>query len=78
MYAVVGQLGSAASYCLLMAHELVIKGGSVVDGTGAPAASGDVGIDDGVITQVGGALEGDRVIDADGALVTPGLSLIHI
>ena len=34
-------------------HDLVIKGGSVVDGTGAAARSADVAITDGVITDVG-------------------------
>jgi len=59
-------------------HDLVIKGGTVVDGTGAPARTADVAIDDGRITEVGtvdGAAR--RVIDADGALVTPGFVDIH-
>ena len=34
-------------------HDLVIKGGSVVDGTGAPGRSADIAITDGVITEVG-------------------------
>ena len=34
-------------------HDLVIRGGSVVDGTGAPARTADVAITDGVITDVG-------------------------
>src|SRR5580765_6854349 len=59
-------------------HDLVIKGGTVVDGTGAPARTADVAIDDGRITEVG-TVEGvaRRVIDADGALVTPGFVDIH-
>jgi N-acyl-D-amino-acid deacylase len=59
--------------------DLVIRGGSVVDGTGAPARTADVAITDGVITEVG-ALHGAaarREIDADGALVTPGVVDIH-
>ena len=36
-----------------MTHDLVIKGGSVVDGTGAPARTADVAITDGIITEVG-------------------------
>ena len=36
-----------------MTHDLVIRGGTVVDGTGAPARTADVAIDDGVITEVG-------------------------
>ena len=55
-----------------MAHDLVIRGGTIVDGTGADRFSGDVAIDGGQIAAVGGRLDGDRVIDADGAIVTPG------
>ena len=60
-----------------MAHELVIRGGTIVDGTGADRFTGDVGIDDGVITAVGGSLGGERTIDADGAVVTPGWVDVH-
>jgi len=59
-------------------HDLVIKGGSVVDGTGASARTADVAITDGVITEVG-AIDGRarETIDADGALVTPGFVDVH-
>ena len=59
-------------------HDLLIRGGSVVDGTGAPARTADVAIRDGVVTAVG-RVDGsaDRVIDADGLLVTPGFVDIH-
>ena len=60
-----------------MAHDLVIRGGTIVDGTGADPFSGDIGIDDGQIAAVGGSLVGDRVIDADGAIVTPGWVDVH-
>jgi N-acyl-D-aspartate/D-glutamate deacylase len=59
-------------------HDLVIRGGTVVDGTGAPARTADVAVRDGVITEVGrvdGAAA--RAIDADGLLVTPGFVDIH-
>jgi N-acyl-D-aspartate/D-glutamate deacylase len=57
---------------------LVIRGGTVVDGTGAPARTADVGIDNGVITAVGTVdTAGARTIDADGLLVTPGFVDIH-
>ena len=58
--------------------DLVIRGGTVVDGTGGPSRTADVGIRDGSIVEVGRA-EGTaaREIDADGALVTPGLVDIH-
>ena len=61
-----------------MAHELVIRNGTLVDGTGADRFTGDLAIDDGVITQVGGkAGAGSREIDADGAIVAPGWVDIH-
>jgi N-acyl-D-aspartate/D-glutamate deacylase len=62
-----------------MAHELVIKGGTVVDGTGAPARTADVAIDGGVVTGLGrvDASGASRVIDADGLLVTPGWVDVH-
>lgn len=59
-------------------HDLVVRGGTVVDGTGAPPRTADVAISDGVVTEVG-RVEGAarRTIDADGALVTPGFVDIH-
>src|SRR5438876_1953602 len=59
-------------------RSLVIRGGTVVDGTGAAARTADVAIDDGVVRAVG-RVDGttDRVIDADGLLVTPGFVDIH-
>jgi len=58
-------------------HELVIRGGQVVDGTGAPARTADIGIDEGVITAVGRTGPGRREVNADGLLVTPGFVDIH-
>ena len=61
-----------------MPHDLVIRSGRVVDGTGAEARTADVAIDDGVITAVGKVDgRGRREVDADGALVTPGYVDIH-
>ncbi len=61
-----------------MTHDLVIRGGRVVDGTGGPECTADVAITDGVIVEVGGVEEkGRREIDADGALVTPGFVDVH-
>jgi N-acyl-D-aspartate/D-glutamate deacylase len=59
-------------------HDLVIRGATVVDGTGAPGRSADVAVRDGVITEVG-RIDGSaaRTIDADGLLVTPGFVDIH-
>ena len=58
---------------------MLIKNGTVVDGTGAPAFRADVRIRDGVITEVGESLEagGERVFDADGCYVTPGFIESH-
>ena len=54
-------------------HDTVIRGGTIVDGTGQPRFTGDVAIDGGRIAQAGGkAGPGKREIDANGLLVTPG------
>ncbi|HEX3460808.1 MAG TPA: amidohydrolase family protein [Acidimicrobiales bacterium] len=60
-------------------HDLVIRGGTVVDGTGAPARTADVTVDEGRITGVGSypGVRGARTVDADGLLVTPGWVDIH-
>src|SRR4051794_36907685 len=59
-------------------HDLVIRSGRVVDGSGAPARTADVAIDDGVITAVGKVDgRGRREVEADGALVAPGFVDIH-
>ncbi|MEO5843003.1 MAG: amidohydrolase family protein [Acidimicrobiales bacterium] len=61
-----------------MQHDLVIRGGTVIDGTGAARVTADVAISDGVIRKVGrdvGAAR--RTIDADGLLVTPGFVDVH-
>ncbi|HUO48874.1 MAG TPA: amidohydrolase family protein [Acidimicrobiales bacterium] len=58
-------------------HDLVIRGGTVVDGTGSPARTADVAVDGGVVVEVGRAGPGRRELAADGALVTPGFVDIH-
>jgi N-acyl-D-amino-acid deacylase len=59
-------------------HDLVIRGGSIIDGTGAEAFTGDIAIDNGVLSEVGGkAGPGTREVEADGLLVTPGWVDIH-
>ncbi|MCU1346317.1 MAG: N-acyl-D-aspartate/D-glutamate deacylase [Acidimicrobiia bacterium] len=58
--------------------DLVIRGGSVVDGTGAAPVAADVGIVGSRIVEVGNiASKGRREIDAEGLLVTPGFVDIH-
>ena len=59
-------------------HDIVIRGGKIVDGTGKAAFSGDVAIEDGRIVAVGGKQgPAKRDIDADGLLVTPGWVDVH-
>ena len=57
-----------------MAFDLLIKNGTVVDGTGAPSYQADVGVAAGKIVEVGKRLTGTahRVIDASNLIVTPG------
>ncbi len=62
-----------------MAHyDLIIRGGTIVDGTGAPAFTGDVAITNGLISAVG-RIEGSAAeeIDASGKVVAPGFVDIH-
>jgi N-acyl-D-aspartate/D-glutamate deacylase len=59
-------------------HDLVIRGGSVVDGTGAGRFVADVAVDGGVITAVGHiSAQGREEIDATGKVVAPGFVDIH-
>src|SRR5260221_4815230 len=59
-------------------HDIVIRGGSIIDGTGAAAVPGDVAIEGDKIVAVGGkAGPAKRDIDADGLKVTPGWVDIH-
>jgi N-acyl-D-aspartate/D-glutamate deacylase len=58
-------------------HQTVIRGGTVVDGTGAPGVRADVAVDDGRVTAIGDGLEGERVLDAGDHVVAPGFIDIH-
>jgi N-acyl-D-aspartate/D-glutamate deacylase len=59
-------------------YDLIIRGGTVVDGTGATAFTGDVAMKDGLIAAVGN-ISGNAAeeIDATGMIVTPGFVDIH-
>jgi N-acyl-D-amino-acid deacylase len=59
--------------------DLVVRGGTLVDGTGAAPVVGDLAISGNTIVAVGGRIDapGARVIDADGALVAPGWVDVH-
>jgi N-acyl-D-amino-acid deacylase len=59
-------------------HDLVIRGGTIVDGSGNPRFCGDVAIDGGRITAVGTiSAPGRQEIDATAKIVTPGFVDIH-
>ena len=59
-------------------HDLVVRGGFVVDGSGEPGREADIAIDAGKITKVGTVSEaGVEEIDARGKLVAPGFVDIH-
>ena len=61
-----------------MTHDLVIRNGFVIDGSGSPGRESDVAIDDGKITAVGKvAGKGREEIDAKGEIVTPGFVDVH-
>jgi imidazolonepropionase-like amidohydrolase len=55
----------------------LFAGGRLFDGTGSPAATGDLVVEDGRIVDVGGGLDGDEQIDCAGNLVLPGLFDCH-
>ncbi len=60
-------------------YDLIIRGGTVVDGTGAPQRIADVAVNDGKIVAVAPSIAGEarEVIDATGRIVTPGFVDIH-
>jgi N-acyl-D-amino-acid deacylase len=60
-----------------MSAEIVIRGGTVFDGSGAPGRAADVAIADGMIREIGTVLRGARELDASGCAVAPGFIDVH-
>ena len=61
-----------------MKHDLVIRGGSIVDGTGAEPFSSDIAVDGDRISAIGKVDEkGNEEINADGLVVSPGFVDLH-
>jgi N-acyl-D-aspartate/D-glutamate deacylase len=60
-------------------HDIIIRGGTIFDGSGGEGFAGDVAVTDGVIVAVGDKVTGPakQVIDAAGAIVTPAWVDIH-
>ena len=59
-------------------HDLVIRNGKIIDGSGSKPFFGDIAIDNGIITSVGKInSSGNKELDAQGNLVTPGWVDIH-
>ena len=57
-----------------MAFDLIIRGGTIVDGAGMPGYQADIGVRDGIIAEIGDLKSetADEVIDAEGMVVSPG------
>jgi N-acyl-D-amino-acid deacylase len=60
-----------------MDADIVIRGGTLVDGTGAPGRRADVAVTGGRITDIGTGVRGARELDASGQVVSPGFIDIH-
>ena len=59
-------------------HDLVIRAGTVIDGSGSERKTADVAVSNGVVTEVGQVSgTGHREVHADGKLVQPGFVDIH-
>jgi N-acyl-D-aspartate/D-glutamate deacylase len=62
----------------MASHDLVVRNGTVIDGSGRPRSVGDVAVSDGVVTEVGTVTgSAHREVDAEGMIVAPGFVDIH-
>ena len=64
-------------FSALVSADLVIRGGMVIDGTGAPGFVADVAVEGGKITAIGAGVDGNRRLDAEGCVVAPGFVDLH-
>src|SRR5712691_11105536 len=60
-----------------MSADLIIRGGTVIDGSGAPGRRADVAVTGDRITAIGDDLDGKRTLDATGRVVAPGFIDVH-
>ena len=60
-------------------YDIIIKGGTIVDGLRTPRYIGDLAIKDGKIAKIGGlrSASADKVLDASGSIVAPGIIDLH-
>ena len=60
-------------------EEIIIRGGTIVDGTGAPGYRGDIAVSGGKITAMGDLknMQAEKYLDADGMIVAPGFFDMH-
>ncbi len=61
----------------MSSFDTIIKGGTVVDGSGLPMRRADVGIRGGIVTDIGRLSGAKTTIDADGLVVMPGIVDVH-
>ncbi|RJQ71510.1 D-aminoacylase [Pseudonocardiaceae bacterium YIM PH 21723] len=57
--------------------DIVVRGATIVDGTGGPSYTAEVGVHKGRIAEIGSGLTGTRVIEADGLVLSPGFIDMH-
>ena len=60
-------------------YDVIIRGGTLIDGTGTPRKVTDIGIRDGTVVKVGGlrAATASRIVDATGRIIAPGVIDVH-